>query len=342
MLKSLQSFFNGKKTYPEKTSMPAMLYIVVKGDDDPQTFQTLAMSSNAPIFFTKSEGGSTGRCGLPLVQFPPKDFATKFLLDSIADFLCLLNEKKIQYTVDSKNLCETDFKDLTKYLNSKTATTQQNDESSSERYFKMNNDSRSFFSEHHLDEYETTILEVIKVISCIHDPKFSNVKQDLLIKTYLQLKNVALTNPRLCYNLDEAISVSKLNFSDHHAISDYNDLAKLLLERIFVSTFFLEATTELLGDSPEYPHNTSKLDEKDLTHHVIVVCERGLVAYADSIELVEHQNKTLIKMVQSGNNMPRSMKTWRREIYFDVTGRDKNETLVWKIRAQVRIDDDKG
>lgn len=433
MIKFLQNLFKTKKTFPEKSGKTAMLYIVVKCDDDPQAIQMLAMSSGAPIFFTKSEGGVTGRCGLPKVEFPPTDFASEFLLDNVANFLSLLRANRLQYSIESENLCEADFNNLAKYLkatadikptpqkstkkregiyvdflymkrnhkkivddggiefwsklnlllhcgymldesnltffkpsiNSDAPFTheipiqqvltyshtdlgktiyiaKENDKSAGERYLKMNNDSRSYFSAHHADKHETTFLEVINAISSISEPMFSNVKQELLIKTYLLLKDIALGNPRLCYNLDEAISISKLNFSDHNEIEGYNYLAKLLLDKIFVSKFFLEASRDSLGDTAEYPHNTSKLDEKDLIHHVTIVCERGFAVYADSIELVENQNKTLIKMVQSGSNMPRSEGTWRREIYFDVTGRKKNETLIWKIRAQVRIDDDKG
>ncbi len=117
MFKFIKNIFStSKKTFPEKSNKTAILYLVAKGINQPQKLQMLAMGAGVPIFFSYIKRDSVGRCGLSKVEFPPKDFAAAFILDNIANYIKVMEMQGIEFEIESEGLCETDYKELVKYL----------------------------------------------------------------------------------------------------------------------------------------------------------------------------------------------------------------------------------
>lgn len=119
MIEFLKSLFKSESKFPATSSKMAFLFIDFdKSIKDPMMMQLLAADTGAPIIcdYNAKRGIVIGRLGIPKVEFPPSDIGVEYILDKTAEYLQVLRNRGIKYSLSSGLLCEADHNKLLEFL----------------------------------------------------------------------------------------------------------------------------------------------------------------------------------------------------------------------------------
>lgn len=90
------------------------------------------------------------------------------------------------------------------------------------------------------------------------------------------------------------------------------------------------------GDSPSHAFLTNQLNENELCLLVEKNSVYTIGSYPKSIELIDEEGKTFIKVVVSGMNK-RTMKPYYMNRFFDVTNRSDSAIAIQRVKEKLKI-----